>query len=217
MVQYLAYQPHRYRPCCLNQPKGDILTSTILNLDRRDLHLLAAKPYLQQRCHASALDQEEEEEEASRYDSVPPTTTTVALSVVLTAPTCDDLIYRLGLTGPHDTGMRVAGENTLVHTALSDWHQYDDIVCVKPPESVLPRFFTNLWKSQKNNILKGKELAAKEMLNNLFSMLNTWTPLNVKNFLKQLNQFYFVNKNPLVHETRPKAWEELQFGEKQVL
>ncbi|XP_042303497.1 LOW QUALITY PROTEIN: E3 ubiquitin-protein ligase RNF213, partial [Sceloporus undulatus] len=97
----------------------------------------------------------------------------------------------------------------------TDWHQYDDIVCVKPPESMMHRF-TNWWKNPKNNILKGKELAAKEMLNNLFSMLNTWTPVNVKNFLKQSNQFYFVNKKPLVHETKPKIWEELQFGEKQM-
>lgn len=65
--------------------------------------------------------------------------------------------------------------------------------------------------------MKGKELAAREMLNNLFSILNTWTPVNVKSFLQQLKQFYVVNKDPTVYQDRPEKWTELQFGEQQVL
>ncbi|XP_067319963.1 E3 ubiquitin-protein ligase RNF213 isoform X2 [Anolis sagrei] len=97
----------------------------------------------------------------------------------------------------------------------TDWHQYDDIVCAKPPDTMYQNI-KNFFQNPENKIVKGKELAAKEMLRNLFSVLNTWTPLNVKNFLKQFSQFYFVNSKPMVHEIHAKEWEELPFREQEI-
>uniref|UniRef100_G1KRE3 RING-type E3 ubiquitin transferase n=1 Tax=Anolis carolinensis TaxID=28377 RepID=G1KRE3_ANOCA len=94
----------------------------------------------------------------------------------------------------------------------ADWHQYDDIVCAKSPDTILQNV-KNYFTNPENKIVKGKELAAKEMLHNLFSVLNPWTSLNVNNFLKQFSQFYFVNKRPMVHEVHPKEWKELPFRE----
>uniref|UniRef100_G1KRE5 RING-type E3 ubiquitin transferase n=1 Tax=Anolis carolinensis TaxID=28377 RepID=G1KRE5_ANOCA len=94
----------------------------------------------------------------------------------------------------------------------TDWHQYDDIVCAKSPDTILQNV-KNYFTNPENKIVKGKELAAKEMLHNLFSVLNPWTSLNVNNFLKQFSQFYFVNKRPMVHEVHPKEWKELPFRE----
>uniref|UniRef100_A0ABM5FN25 E3 ubiquitin-protein ligase RNF213 isoform X1 n=1 Tax=Pogona vitticeps TaxID=103695 RepID=A0ABM5FN25_9SAUR len=100
-----------------------------------------------------------------------------------------------------------------------DWHQYDDIVCAKPPENLWNTIKNHMpfWKSSEKDVVKGKELAAREMLENLFSILNPWTPVNVRNFLQQLRQFYVVNSNPMVHEGGgAKKWEELHFGKEQV-
>ncbi|XP_062976189.1 E3 ubiquitin-protein ligase RNF213-like [Elgaria multicarinata webbii] len=99
----------------------------------------------------------------------------------------------------------------------ADWHQYDDIICANPPES--------MWESWKEYIpglkkkiegtAKGKQRAAKVMLESLFSILNTWTPTNIKNFLQQFRQFYLVNKRT-IYENEPKEWTDLPSGEKQV-
>ncbi|XP_062826871.1 E3 ubiquitin-protein ligase RNF213 isoform X2 [Anolis carolinensis] len=97
----------------------------------------------------------------------------------------------------------------------TDWHQYDDIVCAKSPDTILQNV-KNYFTNPENKIVKGKELAAKEMLHNLFSVLNPWTSLNVNNFLKQFSQFYFVNKRPMVHEVHPKEWKELPFRENEI-
>ncbi|XP_077184308.1 E3 ubiquitin-protein ligase RNF213 isoform X2 [Paroedura picta] len=105
--------------------------------------------------------------------------------------------------------------NDLIDT---DWHQYDDIVCVKPSEGLWSRFKNNIpgFGNQERAIVEGKKIAAKVMLESLFSILQTWTPINVRNFLQQLRQFYLVNRKQMVHEMKPKEWTELQFGEKQV-
>ncbi|XP_068511209.1 E3 ubiquitin-protein ligase RNF213 [Anas acuta] len=96
-----------------------------------------------------------------------------------------------------------------------EWHQYDDIVCAKPSR------FQN-WKSRilfqdkMKDIVNGKRIAANIMLENIFSILGTWSPVNLTNFFSQLKQFHCVTKEPCVHSGKKLAWNELDFGEQQV-
>ncbi|KAK2528363.1 Rnf213 [Columba guinea] len=96
-----------------------------------------------------------------------------------------------------------------------EWHQYDDIVCAKPStfENI-----KSLWGflHQTKNIVKGKIIAANIMLENIFSILGTWSPNNLRNFLFQLRQFYVVTVEPVVHEGRRVLWAELNFGAQEV-
>ncbi|XP_048343380.1 E3 ubiquitin-protein ligase RNF213-like [Sphaerodactylus townsendi] len=98
----------------------------------------------------------------------------------------------------------------------TDWHQYDDIICADPNwwnrvKDHIPRM-----KNAEKNVVKGKQIAAKVMLKGLFSMLHSWTPINVKNFFQQLYQFYLVNSKPLIHDGSPVVWRSLEFGDEQV-
>ncbi|XP_060108019.1 E3 ubiquitin-protein ligase RNF213-like [Heteronotia binoei] len=127
-----------------------------------------------------------------------------------------------GKGGDYEFIYKVCHEGMIVNRCLyinsdelsgTDWHQYDDIVCAK----------SDSWWSRvkdhfpgKNKTVKGKEIAAKIMLEGLFSMLHPWTPINVKNFLQQLRQFYLVNRKQLVYEGVQREWTELEFGEMQV-
>uniref|UniRef100_A0A8C3FUH7 RING-type E3 ubiquitin transferase n=1 Tax=Chrysemys picta bellii TaxID=8478 RepID=A0A8C3FUH7_CHRPI len=98
-----------------------------------------------------------------------------------------------------------------------DWHQYDDIVCTKPHDGLVNRIMSWVgWDDRKKNVERGKQIAAKIMLETIFSILTTWTDINMKNFLSQLQQFYIVTKTPMVYERQPKQWTLLEFGEKQV-
>ncbi|KAM6119107.1 E3 ubiquitin-protein ligase RNF213 [Phoenicopterus ruber ruber] len=95
-----------------------------------------------------------------------------------------------------------------------EWHQYDDIVCAKPPavKNLLKIFF----RDKNKDVVNGKKIAANIMLENIFSILGTWSPDNLRNFLFQLRQFYFVTTEPRVHEGREMQWTELNFGAQQV-
>uniref|UniRef100_A0A670Y6Z8 RING-type E3 ubiquitin transferase n=1 Tax=Pseudonaja textilis TaxID=8673 RepID=A0A670Y6Z8_PSETE len=101
----------------------------------------------------------------------------------------------------------------------TDWHQYDDIICAKPEKSWWKNLKNRIsfWKDKEQDFVKGKLIAAKIMLDNLFSILKTWSRINVKSFFQQFHQFYFVNKKIMVHEGCRKEWKELQFKEEQVL
>ncbi|XP_074703437.1 E3 ubiquitin-protein ligase RNF213 isoform X1 [Strix aluco] len=95
-----------------------------------------------------------------------------------------------------------------------EWHQYDDIVCAKPS------LMKNLWKvisrDKNKDVVEGKKIAANVMLENIFSILGTWSDNNLRNFLFQLRQFYTVTANPWVHDGREMLWTELNFGPQQV-
>ncbi|XP_071430029.1 E3 ubiquitin-protein ligase RNF213 isoform X2 [Pithys albifrons albifrons] len=95
-----------------------------------------------------------------------------------------------------------------------EWHQYDDIVCAKPP------FLKNLWNSvigdKNKEVVQGKKIAANVMLENIFSILETWSPENLRNFRFQLYQFYDVTMAQRVYDGGKMLWTELNFGEKQV-
>uniref|UniRef100_A0A803XU37 RING-type E3 ubiquitin transferase n=1 Tax=Meleagris gallopavo TaxID=9103 RepID=A0A803XU37_MELGA len=69
-----------------------------------------------------------------------------------------------------------------------EWHQYDDF----------------------------KKDAAEIMLESIFSILGTWSSINMKNFLCQLKQFYVVTKDPCVFDGVYMKWCELDFGPEQV-
>lgn len=99
---------------------------------------------------------------------------------------------------------------------IPEWHQYDDIVCAKPSrfQNLKSRI---LFQDKKKDIVNGKIIAANIMLENIFSILGTWSPVNLTNFFSQLKQFHCVTKEPCVHSGKKLAWNELDFGEQQVI
>ncbi|XP_067403324.1 E3 ubiquitin-protein ligase RNF213 isoform X3 [Emydura macquarii macquarii] len=100
---------------------------------------------------------------------------------------------------------------------LGDWHQYDDIVCAKSSDDFKSRIKSWVgWPDSKKNTERGKQIAAEIMIETIFSILTTWTEINMKNFLHQLHQFYIVTEKPMVYEGKPMEWAYLEFGEKQV-
>ncbi|XP_050764641.1 E3 ubiquitin-protein ligase RNF213 [Gymnogyps californianus] len=95
-----------------------------------------------------------------------------------------------------------------------EWHQYDDIVCAKP--SVMKNFWNMLSRDKNKDVVEGKIIAANIMLENIFSILETLSPDNLRNFFSQLRQFYAVTTDPRVHDGRGMPWTELNFGRQQV-
>ncbi|KAM6403591.1 E3 ubiquitin-protein ligase RNF213-like [Rhynochetos jubatus] len=93
-----------------------------------------------------------------------------------------------------------------------EWHQYDDIVCA------MPSIVKNVWMKLcgNNSVVEGKKIAANIMLENIFSILGTWSSDNLRSFLIQLAQFYIVTIDPWVHEGCKMSWVELNFGTQQV-
>ncbi|XP_077384207.1 E3 ubiquitin-protein ligase rnf213-alpha-like isoform X2 [Festucalex cinctus] len=101
-----------------------------------------------------------------------------------------------------------------------DWHQYDDIVCVKPPKNIFKRLYEkvadSLWADQSKQLIQGREIAGKIMMDTIFDLLRTWTDDNLKGFLKQLNQFFDIYANPSTHEGTHKKWHSLNYDEKKM-
>ncbi|XP_026716672.1 E3 ubiquitin-protein ligase RNF213 isoform X2 [Athene cunicularia] len=95
-----------------------------------------------------------------------------------------------------------------------EWHQYDDIVCAKP--SLMKNIWKTISRDKNKDVVEGKKIAANIMLENIFSILGTWSGDNLRNFFFQLRQFYFVTANPWVHDGREMPWTELDFGSQQV-
>ncbi|KFQ63818.1 E3 ubiquitin-protein ligase RNF213, partial [Pelecanus crispus] len=95
-----------------------------------------------------------------------------------------------------------------------EWHQYDDIVCAKP--SGIKNIWNRLSGNENREVVEGKKIAANIMLENIFSILGTWSPNNLRNFIFQLRQFCVVTGRPLVHDGNVMPWMELNFGMEQV-
>ncbi|XP_065591389.1 E3 ubiquitin-protein ligase RNF213 [Cyrtonyx montezumae] len=95
-----------------------------------------------------------------------------------------------------------------------EWHQYDDIVCKKP--SLARSLWNRFFKSKDKDVVEGKKIAAAVMLENIFSILETWSTDNMRNFLCQLEQFHAVTGNPCVYDGGYLLWSELGFGPQQV-
>ncbi|XP_074397014.1 E3 ubiquitin-protein ligase RNF213 isoform X2 [Zonotrichia albicollis] len=94
------------------------------------------------------------------------------------------------------------------------WHQYDDIVCAKP--SMLKNFQQKVGFDNNKEVAKGKKIAAKIMLESIFSILATRSPDNLRNFFCQLKQFHYVAVGQRVFDDGPMTWKELNFGAEQV-
>lgn len=75
----------------------------------------------------------------------------------------------------------------------------------------------NVVQNKNKDVVKGKKIAAEIMLENIFSILGTWSSINMKNFLCQLKQFYVVTKDPCVFDGVCMKWSELDFGPQQVI
>ncbi|KAJ8398812.1 hypothetical protein AAFF_G00420090 [Aldrovandia affinis] len=97
-----------------------------------------------------------------------------------------------------------------------EWHQYDDIICAEPSKGVLKRLKEFVWSDQTKNVIQGREIAGRIMLETIFDILSSWSDINLKSFLTQLNQFYEVYSNPFVYEDTHKKWYTLDYGEKEV-
>lgn len=95
-----------------------------------------------------------------------------------------------------------------------EWHQYDDIVCAKPSR------LKNVWQifagDKNKEVVEGKKIAAGVMLESIFSILGTWSPDNLRNFICQLRQFYCVAVAQRVFDGKAMPWVELNFSTEQV-
>lgn len=100
--------------------------------------------------------------------------------------------------------------------AVPEWHQYDDIVCAKPPKLNLRSFWQTLTGDKNKEVVEGKKIAASVMLESIFSILGTWSPDNLRNFFGQLRQFLDVTTALRVFEGKPVVWRELDFSADQV-
>uniref|UniRef100_A0A2K5Z6W0 E3 ubiquitin-protein ligase RNF213 n=1 Tax=Mandrillus leucophaeus TaxID=9568 RepID=A0A2K5Z6W0_MANLE len=96
-----------------------------------------------------------------------------------------------------------------------DWHQYDDIVCMRPPGK-LQKVMNHIADFTRKDLVKGKQIAATVMLDGIFSILQTWDTINLNNFFTQFQQFYFVVRQPMIYEGHAQLWTALQYGEKEV-
>ncbi|MGH0119424.1 UNVERIFIED_CONTAM: hypothetical protein FKN15_024167 [Acipenser sinensis] len=98
-----------------------------------------------------------------------------------------------------------------------EWHQYDDIICVKPSKGLLNRVKDMFWRKDENEkTVKGRNIAGKIMLETIFGLLKSWSEVNLKSFFIQLNQFFMTYKEPFVYEDKEEKWYSLGYGEKEV-
>ncbi|XP_070836494.1 E3 ubiquitin-protein ligase rnf213-alpha [Chaetodon trifascialis] len=97
-----------------------------------------------------------------------------------------------------------------------DWHQYDDIICVAPSKGMIKRLKETFWPEERKNLVQGREIAGKIMLETIFDLLRSWTDVNLTSFLIQLNQFFEVYGEPFVYEEKQKKWSSLGYGKDNV-
>uniref|UniRef100_A0A8C1YEU9 RING-type E3 ubiquitin transferase n=1 Tax=Cyprinus carpio TaxID=7962 RepID=A0A8C1YEU9_CYPCA len=97
-----------------------------------------------------------------------------------------------------------------------EWHQYDDIICSEPSKNVFNRMMGYVWSEEKGKIIKGREIAGSVMLETIFDLLRSWSNINLKNFVCQLQQFFEVYGNPFVFEKKKTNWGSLDYGEEDV-
>ncbi|XP_027705911.1 E3 ubiquitin-protein ligase RNF213-like [Vombatus ursinus] len=98
-----------------------------------------------------------------------------------------------------------------------EWHQYDDIICMKHDKNVMMKLKGIFTDDDRKKVVKGKFIAARVMVENIFSILSSWNTINLKNFFSQFCQFYFVVKQPVVYEEQLTQWSSLGYGEEEPL
>ncbi|KAF1385523.1 hypothetical protein PFLUV_G00108650 [Perca fluviatilis] len=86
-------------------------------------------------------------------------------------------------------------------TFEGEWHQYDDMIHPKLKKSAWP------WSSStKDIVIKGRDLAGRVMLSNIFDLLTTWNEPNVDNFFSLLRQFVYTYSSPVLHDGKERQW-----------
>ncbi|XP_076856258.1 E3 ubiquitin-protein ligase rnf213-alpha-like isoform X2 [Brachyhypopomus gauderio] len=104
-------------------------------------------------------------------------------------------------------------ENLL--TQEGEWHQYDDIICARPPDGMKEKILS--WiKNIKPDLVKGRDIAGYEMLETIYDILREWNTRNVRNFFSQLHQFVTTYSAPYIYEDKAKPWHTLQYGKEAV-
>lgn len=81
---------------------------------------------------------------------------------------------------------------------------------------MLKRLKETLWPEQKRSLIQGREIAGNIMLESIFDLLRSWTDVNLKSFVIQLDQFFHVYGEPFVYEERQKKWYSLDYGKDDV-
>ncbi|KAJ7989846.1 hypothetical protein DPEC_G00308720 [Dallia pectoralis] len=125
-----------------------------------------------------------------------------------------EYIYKMDST--HQTTNRCLFVKSHLLNHEGDWHQYDDIICVEPTKNLLKKLKDTFWPEQRKSVIEGREIAGNIMLEGIFDLLRSWTDINLKSFLSQLNQFFQIYSNPFVFEETQKRWLSLQYEEKDV-
>ncbi|XP_063075937.1 E3 ubiquitin-protein ligase rnf213-alpha [Engraulis encrasicolus] len=97
-----------------------------------------------------------------------------------------------------------------------EWHQYDDIVCAPPSKNLLKRITSMLWSEKRDDLIKGRNIAGRIMLQSIFDLLSSWSEVNLKSFLTQLKQFHQIYANPFVFEEKQEKWISLRYDETDV-
>ena len=105
---------------------------------------------------------------------------------------------------------------SIIFSLLLDWHQYDDVIHVKPP-GTFQKLVDHVTDGTRRQLVKGKQIAAAVMLDSIFHILETWNAINLKNFFTQFQQFYSVIRVPMIYEGEEQPWIALQYEEKQVV
>ncbi|XP_051243364.1 LOW QUALITY PROTEIN: E3 ubiquitin-protein ligase rnf213-alpha-like [Dicentrarchus labrax] len=124
-----------------------------------------------------------------------------------------EFIYKLDSTQPTNRCLFVKPH---LLNQEGDWHQYDDIICAEPSKNLLKRLKEKFLPEQKNNLIQGREIAGNIMLETIFDLLRSWTDVNLRSFLIQLNQFFEVYGEPFVYEEQEKKWYSLDYGKDNV-
>ncbi|XFF88667.1 hypothetical protein AB1E18_014886 [Capra hircus] len=96
-----------------------------------------------------------------------------------------------------------------------DWHQYDDVIHVKPP-GTFQKLVDHVTDGTRRQLVKGKQIAAAVMLDSIFHILETWNAINLMKFFTQFQQLYFVIHVPMIYEGEEQPWSTLQYEEKEV-
>ncbi|XP_029401805.1 E3 ubiquitin-protein ligase RNF213 isoform X5 [Mus pahari] len=96
-----------------------------------------------------------------------------------------------------------------------DWHQYDDIICMKST-GLLQLAKNRILDSTRKDLVRGKKQAAVVMLDRIFSVLQPWSATNLQSFMTQFHQFYSVVREPMIHDGHARRWASLQYEEKEV-
>lgn len=104
---------------------------------------------------------------------------------------------------------------SIIFSLLLDWHQYDDIICMKPP-GTFQKLMDHMTDGTRKSVVIGKQISAAVMLDRIFSILETWNAINLKNFFIQFQQFYDVIRVPMIYEGEEQPWSALQYEEKKV-